>query len=232
MKKLLLSLLVGASTVAFAQKNISLTLISPAENAIVEKQTAFNVQMTVKNEGSVAVTTQDTILIGFFLNNNILNGPNGPLILRVIPTADIAPGASNNYSLNGLSLSFNQAGTATFCAVAALRGDTGTTGNDNADCNNITLAFRTGLNEENQLAQSLKVYPNPAKDVLNISIDTKETVMMNIFDITGKLVETVNVENGNAQVDVRNYNNGVYLYQLNNTEGKSIKTGKFTVTNN
>ena len=114
MKKLLLSLLVGASTLAFAQKNISLTLVNPAEGGTIQNQTPFNVQMTIKNEGTETVTTQDTILVFFLINGNFIATQTGPLVLRIIPSADIASGASNNYNLNNLSIGFNQGGEANF----------------------------------------------------------------------------------------------------------------------
>ena len=51
------------------------------------------------------------------------------------------------------------------------------------------------------------------------------------MDITGRVIETVNFNLNNAQVDVRNYNAGIYMYQVLDNEGNIVKAGKVTVNN-
>jgi hypothetical protein len=59
--------------------------------------------------------------------------------------------------------------------------------------------------------QGIKMYPNPAKDILNIKLETMSEIR--ITDLNGKLVyQQENVLN--ESVDISQYNPGVYIVQL------------------
>ncbi len=72
---------------------------------------------------------------------------------------------------------------------------------------------------DNVVFQDMKLYPNPAKDVLNISADlsTIENAKVEIFDMLGKRVyastDLFNMNN-EAAIDVSNFNTGVYLVKV------------------
>lgn len=76
-----------------------------------------------------------------------------------------------------------------------------------------------GLGENGFAA--IKVYPNPAKDILNIDMteyDNVETVR--ILDLQGKvLFETTHVAGPKLQVNIAHYRSGVYLVQLTDKSG-------------
>lgn len=68
------------------------------------------------------------------------------------------------------------------------------------------------------------MYPNPANDVLTLS--TQNTVnTVEIFNVLGKKVITMQVEDTSAEINVSNLNAGIYLikYEINN----STSTKKF-----
>lgn len=228
MKKLLLSLLVLTSMSAFAQRDISVTLNTPAIGDTIRKGMPFNITYTVKNESTAAFTNADTIIVLFTLGGQAISGTNGP-IGQLIAT-DIAPGASINGALNGLALNFNQAGNTNLCVVAYIEEDSVNDAN-NVDCAAISLAFNTGLSELEKAASTVNVYPNPSSDVVNFTIDYSKASTVRITDITGREVEVANFNMNQAAIDVHNYNGGVYLYQIMNTEGQVVKTGKLTVNN-
>ncbi|WP_300672992.1 choice-of-anchor Q domain-containing protein [Soonwooa sp.] len=86
---------------------------------------------------------------------------------------------------------------------------------------NATLAV--GVN--NKIA-AIQLFPNPAKDILNLKTDEKiESV--DVFSIDGKKTMTNLKLNTNNQLDVRSLSNGVYILQMktkNKTESvKFIK---------
>ena len=77
---------------------------------------------------------------------------------------------------------------------------------------------------EDESSVTLKMYPNPANDVLTLS--TQNTVnTVEIFNVLGKKVITMQVEDTSAEINVSNLNAGIYLirYQINN----STSTKKF-----
>ena len=70
----------------------------------------------------------------------------------------------------------------------------------------------------------LTMYPNPAKDELNLKWNTSEDVSIRIFDTQGKIMfygKKVNLYNG-FKVDVSSFGNGVYFVKLRNTIGEQI----------
>ncbi|MFT5265155.1 MAG: hypothetical protein ACI8YQ_003906 [Polaribacter sp.] len=69
-----------------------------------------------------------------------------------------------------------------------------------------------------------KAYPNPAFDLINISyeIDVNEA-NLNIYNSTGMLVETVvvNPQSESVAVNLADYVNGVYFYNVTDGKGQS-----------
>lgn len=76
----------------------------------------------------------------------------------------------------------------------------------------------TGLEEDN-LASSIVVYPNPANRFLNISIleTNMEQVTMAIFNSSGKMVHSsvINPKTEQTTIDVNEFSEGVYLIRFN-----------------
>jgi hypothetical protein len=67
---------------------------------------------------------------------------------------------------------------------------------------------------------SLNVYPNPAKDVLNIevkgSMKGKGTVML--LDLSGKLIDQIQLSSDKGQLNLSNVANGLYLLRYRDNE--------------
>ncbi|AOW16026.1 hypothetical protein LPB03_00490 [Polaribacter vadi] len=77
---------------------------------------------------------------------------------------------------------------------------------------------------ENNELLGFSMYPNPATNKLNIS--AKETIQnADVFNVLGKKVMSVNVNDTKASIDVSNLSSGIYLvkYNVGNTTG----TAKF-----
>ncbi len=77
---------------------------------------------------------------------------------------------------------------------------------------------------ENESLVTLNMYPNPAIDVLNISAQSTINTV-EIFNVLGQKVITIQVEDTSAEINVSNLNAGIYLikYEINN----STSTKKF-----
>lgn len=65
----------------------------------------------------------------------------------------------------------------------------------------------------------LRVYPNPAKTVLNITSDSFEVKQVVIYDVLGKVVLSTKVTN--TPVNVAALSNGVYIVKVTEA-GKSV----------
>ena len=77
--------------------------------------------------------------------------------------------------------------------------------------------FQTTFDGVGELEQSLKVYPNPASNVLNIEGEGMTSV--EVYNTIGQLIMTQEV-NGNAvQVNTEGLNNGMYFVRIVATDG-------------
>ena len=77
----------------------------------------------------------------------------------------------------------------------------------------------SGLNESNALLNAqLSVYPNPATDVLNVSL-TNGTAIENVsvYNVSGMLVN--NIKLNGTQIDISQLNNGVYMVEVKTANG-------------
>jgi hypothetical protein len=86
-----------------------------------------------------------------------------------------------------------------------------------------------GINEVNGAATQVDVYPNPASTEVNFRVTGENTHSLEVFDITGKKVNTYAVKDNEASVNTASYPAGLYLYQLKDKDGNMVKVGKFSV---
>lgn len=84
------------------------------------------------------------------------------------------------------------------------------------------LLFQYGASINEVTASSINVYPNPATDRLIMDVIPGEHSIANIYDMTGRLVNKLNVT-GNS-IDVSVLNNGQYILELRNDNGMSRST--------
>lgn len=114
---------------------------------------------------------------------------------------------------------------------------------DNAGSTTISEAVANGYEVGPNLGTSdpfdyniddkLKIYPNPASDVLNVSIVSPDAELnvISIYNHAGELIREfdLNVTNGawNFEIDVEKYAKGLYSIQYRNTKSTIIK--KFVV---
>ena len=83
------------------------------------------------------------------------------------------------------------------------------------------IVVNTTLSRNSALAGSFSVYPNPVKDVLNISNSVgAEINSVIVSDINGRTVKQVGAV---SQIDIADLNAGVYFVNINSNEGSLTK---------
>jgi hypothetical protein len=70
------------------------------------------------------------------------------------------------------------------------------------------------------LITDIKLYPNPVRDILNVSNTTSEDYK--IFDMGGKLINSGKLERGS--VNVSSLIKGAYIIQIGEVSRDSLKT--------
>ncbi len=84
---------------------------------------------------------------------------------------------------------------------------------------NIVSSGRGDLPSTKDLLTEIKLYPNPVRDILNISNTTNEDY--NIFDMGGKLINSGKLDRGS--VNVANLPKGAYMIQIGEVSKRFIK---------
>ncbi|WP_262147398.1 reprolysin-like metallopeptidase [Chryseobacterium foetidum] len=84
---------------------------------------------------------------------------------------------------------------------------------------NIVSSGRTGESDTKDLFTDFKLYPNPARDLLNISNTTNEEYK--IFDMGGKVIRSGKLERGS--VNVSSLISGAYVIQIREISKRFIK---------
>lgn len=95
-----------------------------------------------------------------------------------------------------------------------------------ASSNQITLT--SPLAVEGLISEAVKLYPNPATDILTIEFGTATVTGVNIINLSGQVISNNSVNNGTVKVDVSNLQSGMYIYQAVDANGSVLKTDKFS----
>ncbi len=90
----------------------------------------------------------------------------------------------------------------------------------------VNISPAAGIKEENELAKNIYLYPQPAKDILNIAFANfnESLISLSVFDITGK--ELINKEsaviNGNVTLSTSELSSGVYILKITNGNNQTV----------
>lgn len=87
----------------------------------------------------------------------------------------------------------------------------------------------TNINETTPLSE-INVFPNPAQDILTFEsvLENGKNTFIQVFDMQGRMMEQFNFIGNQNRIDVSDWGNGMYFYQIS-TEGEKIKSGKFSI---
>jgi Secretion system C-terminal sorting domain len=85
--------------------------------------------------------------------------------------------------------------------------------------------FRTFASTE-EITFDGSIYPNPASNELTINM-LNESSLIEVFDVSGRLVLRMVPTSLNMKLDVSNWDKGIYLLKVNQTDG--ISSAKFLV---
>jgi len=126
-----------------------------------------------------------------------------------------ATATTNNYTITGLTVQ-----TTYEIQVQSDCGD------DNlSDWSGSVTEQTTNVSIENWLEGSVNLYPNPAKEYVDIRIDGDLKVkMMEVYDVYGKVINTVNVIDNPTRINVSGLANGMYFVRVTTEEGVVTKT--------
>ena len=79
----------------------------------------------------------------------------------------------------------------------------------------------------------IKLYPNPATSYITFDLQkaSEKGFSIQVYNFLGKkMYENLNVTSEKLNVDLTEFNRGVYIYHLRDLSGKLIESGKFQVS--
>lgn len=83
-------------------------------------------------------------------------------------------------------------------------------------------------------SQSISISPNPASQVLNLIVNTKnsETLRANIVDVTGKIIKSIDQKlESTQQIDISSIPNGTYFLKIEGADQRQKETYPFVIVN-
>ena len=96
---------------------------------------------------------------------------------------------------------------------------------NNSDWSEIVTGYTLTPAVPEYLNRHVILYPNPAKEYVDVRIDGDINVTgMEVFDVYGKLINTVNVIDNPTRINVSGLANGIYFVRVTTDEGVATKT--------
>jgi hypothetical protein len=81
------------------------------------------------------------------------------------------------------------------------------------DSVDVKVNFTLGISSLKQNL-SMTISPNPASDVLNVSLASLDNANLKVVDVLGNVVLNETISNGSKNVDVSSFKNGVYFVMV------------------
>lgn len=115
-------------------------------------------------------------------------------------------------------------------AVVTENGTYTVTYTDENGCESSEEFVINTISVEKYAKNNIKVYPNPAKTIINFKLNNVEANNIYVYDITGKSVANIDASNGSLiELDVQNLENGMYLFHIVKKDGEIVVSSRFTV---
>lgn len=161
---------------------------------------------SVESRSEAAGTDSEVYILNTEIADEVGINANGASDASVDGYMDIT--AADSWGT--FSLNFTATNTFAVVYIRALGAVDGTT---EVFYDNFSLVENV-LSTDEFLATSIKVYPNPANNILQIDNVNQLVKSVQVFDLLGKEVYTEN-KLSNNQINVSNLNQGIYILKLN-----------------
>ncbi len=79
------------------------------------------------------------------------------------------------------------------------------------------------------MIKAIKIYPNPAKEELNIDGLSMANCKAEMYDILGNLIKSDILQTGLQKINLSNTSKGLYLVKVKDPKGNPLKTIKLII---
>lgn len=176
--------------------NLEVKLLAPQPNDILYIANQFDITTQIKNLGPDTITTNDTAAWSLSFNGGQISFGNPPIDHINYAAPNLLPGDSAQIRIQFTLGQGWTTGNTIICSKMVLRNATdsimdGDTTN-NISCASTDVRDPLSVNNLSQKDGYLKVYPNPAKELVyfDITLQTTTDVDIVITDLAGRNVKT------------------------------------------
>jgi len=156
-----------------------------------------DIDITVEQSpGGTTMATATTNIGGYFTIENL---PAGSYTIY----ADM-----HGYSMN-ISQTFDFDGSNTDMDIILCS-------NDTTDLIGMCQELSTSVSSETTQDNSIEIYPNPAKDILNIYNPENNAIDVIISDVTGKTILSNKLTDSSSKIDISDFVTGIYFIRIFN----------------
>lgn len=83
--------------------------------------------------------------------------------------------------------------------------------------------------KDNSIEDKIEIYPNPAKNRINITVQNIEfPIMLEVLNMEGMILLTNKVDSNSSYINIETLKSGIYMYRFSK-KGERIKTGKLII---
>jgi len=173
----------------------------------------------------VPYTLKPTALTGFYKCNlvgvdsvyiviDFTNNGNSVLSGTVTNYIEITS-STNTWTSFSISLGYSGNPDSAHIYVASNRSIAGNATLGNAgtilDVDHFVLITPTNIQEFGDYSILLSAYPNPANENFNIISKTNESNRAEVYDLSGRMIESRNFESDKININLNNYSPGLYI---------------------
>ena len=236
MKKLitLICILVSLSVHAQRSADLSVKLLSPANNQHIPIATPFTFDLLLKNNGTDTLRGSDSLQFIAIWDGAPMLFQNGTQMdpYKLYTGITLAGGDSTHISFT-MAFANSASSSSSFCPKiipfnnTALLIDPDTS--NNIEC--VTLIHNPNAVSNTTAEAGLLVYPSPATNMLyfRLKMEHAAQVQFRILDMTGRIIknELKNLSQGthNVSIGLNDLAPGNYLYQI--VKGENAISGRF-----
>ena len=232
MRKILLALTIGVSSVAFAQPNIKATLSSPAANSTITAGTQFNFDVLIENTGTEAIDVNDSIIFAPVLNGSFLTSGGNPVIYLEQQAIPVGGSVTVTRPLN---ITGGSSGQVNFCALTAIwgagwNGVTESDTTDNFPCSTVTYnaGGSVGTSEFSIVSPSDDSYfANGTYFVRMTNQSFVSTPTLVVYNIAGVEVFRSELSSNGSAIDqnvaINGLAKGIYVVEIQGLSAKTVK---------
>lgn len=87
----------------------------------------------------------------------------------------------------------------------------------------VTSESTIGIEENQNISDAVKVYPNPSRGMVNISSNVIEKAEYQVFSITGEVVNQGVIQGNQSSINLSDITNGIYTLQITENDKTAVK---------